>query len=265
MAERPALVPGHDRGSGRRRCSLTRVLRGEGAPDLERGGRRGPPGPRGAARLGGRIVLAEVSPAMRRAARSGRPRRRGGAVGRTGGRAARGPSSPGRSSSRRSSRLRSRAPGAPRARTRRPGRAGTGRRPGSRWPRSATRREPRHALGPGSTIQRPMLAAPCSHMANGGIDCTASSCSSATRPLDVVALEGVDVALEQLGVGAGRADSAGSSVSTARPSVARARCRALLTAATLVSRSSATSAACQRSTSQRISAARWRAGGAGGR
>jgi hypothetical protein len=42
--------------------------------------------------------------------------------------------------------------------------------------------------------------------------------------------------------------------------VARARCRALLIDATLVSSSSAASLAFQRSTSQRISAARWRAG-----
>ncbi len=43
-------------------------------------------------------------------------------------------------------------------------------------------------------------------------------------------------------------------------SVARARWSALLTEATLVSSSSATSVACQRSTSRRISTARWRAG-----
>ena len=43
-------------------------------------------------------------------------------------------------------------------------------------------------------------------------------------------------------------------------SVARARCSALLTEATVVSSSSATSAACQRSTSHRISTERWRAG-----
>ena len=43
-------------------------------------------------------------------------------------------------------------------------------------------------------------------------------------------------------------------------SVARARCSAELTDATLVSSSSATSVAFQRSTSQRISTARWRGG-----
>ena len=42
--------------------------------------------------------------------------------------------------------------------------------------------------------------------------------------------------------------------------VARARCSALFTDATVVSSSSATSAACQRSTSRRISTARWRGG-----
>ena len=42
--------------------------------------------------------------------------------------------------------------------------------------------------------------------------------------------------------------------------VARARCSALLTEATEVSSSSATSVACQRSTSRRMSTARWRGG-----
>lgn len=44
----------------------------------------------------------------------------------------------------------------------------------------ATRREPRQPLGPGWTMKAPMAAAPWSHMAKGGIDCTASSCSSST-------------------------------------------------------------------------------------
>ena len=59
---------------------------------------------------------------------------------------------------------------------------------GRYWPKAGqplaevgTRREPRQPLGPGSTMNRPMLAAPRSHMAKGGIDCTASSCSSVTR------------------------------------------------------------------------------------
>ena len=49
-------------------------------------------------------------------------------------------------------------------------------------------------------------------------------------------------------------------VTSAESRVALARCSALLTDATLVSRSSATSAAFQRSTSQRIRTARWRGG-----
>ena len=49
-------------------------------------------------------------------------------------------------------------------------------------------------------------------------------------------------------------------VASLASSVARARCSALFTEATLVSRSSATSAAFQRRTSQRMSTARWRAG-----
>ena len=77
----------------------------------------------------------------------------------------------------------------------------------------------------------------------------------------VVALEGVDVAREQrlllvvqrLGRGVGVAVSRSASV-------ARARCSALLTEATVVSSSSATSLAFQRSTSRRISTARCRGG-----
>ena len=44
-----------------------------------------------------------------------------------------------------------------------------------------SRREPRQALGPGSSMNFPMSSAPWIHMANGGIDCTASSCSRVTR------------------------------------------------------------------------------------
>ena len=49
-------------------------------------------------------------------------------------------------------------------------------------------------------------------------------------------------------------------VSSRSPIDVRARCRALFTDTTLVSSSSATSVAFQRSTSRRISTARWRAG-----
>ena len=42
-------------------------------------------------------------------------------------------------------------------------------------------RDPRHSLGPGCTIQRPISADPRSHIANGGIDWTASSWSSVTN------------------------------------------------------------------------------------
>ena len=42
-------------------------------------------------------------------------------------------------------------------------------------------REPAHSLGPGWTIQAVMFCALWIHIANGGIDWTASSCSSLTR------------------------------------------------------------------------------------
>jgi len=56
------------------------------------------------------------------------------------------------------------------------------------WPKAGlpladvgTRTEPRHALGPGSSMKRPMFSAPWTHMAKGGIDWTASSRNSVTR------------------------------------------------------------------------------------
>ena len=77
----------------------------------------------------------------------------------------------------------------------------------------------------------------------------------------VVALERLDVAREQLARRPRRRRRRRRSALTSlASSVARARWSALLTDATLVSRSSATSVAFQRSTSQRISTARWRGG-----
>ena len=79
--------------------------------------------------------------------------------------------------------------------------------------------------------------------------------------VDVVALERLDVAGEQLAVGlVERAARDRDALTLLASSVARARWSALLTDATLVSSSSATSAAFQRSTSHRISTARWRGG-----
>ena len=95
-------------------------------------------------------------------------------------------------------------------------------------------------------------------MAYGGIDWMASSRSSADQLRHVVALEGVDVPGEQ----SSRSSSlswrsrSGGRVAAWAARVARARWRALLTDATLVSSSSATSAAGQRRTSRRISTAR---------
>ena len=79
--------------------------------------------------------------------------------------------------------------------------------------------------------------------------------------VDVVALERVDVAGEERGVClVDRAATVVAAVTSLASSVARARCSALLTDATLVSSSSATSVAFQRSTSRRISTARCRGG-----
>ena len=79
--------------------------------------------------------------------------------------------------------------------------------------------------------------------------------------VDVVALERVDVAVEQLAAGPRPSRRRCRCRRRRRESsVARARCSALLTEATDVSSSWATSSACQRSTSRRISTARWRGG-----
>ena len=79
--------------------------------------------------------------------------------------------------------------------------------------------------------------------------------------VDVVGLERLDVARRAArGRPRRAAPSASPALASLASSVARARCSALLTEATLVSSSSATSVAFQRSTSQRISTARWRGG-----
>ncbi len=139
------------------------------------------------------------------AARPGRARRRGGGAGRTRGRAARGRGSRGRSCiptirpSEISSTCRAHGAWPP---------AGSG----LYWPKAgqpladvASSREPRQALGPGSTIHRPMFVRALEphrerrHRLHGVL------VQQRDQPLDVVALEGVDVALEQLGVGRRRA------------------------------------------------------------
>ena len=98
-------------------------------------------------------------------------------------------------------------------------------------------------------------------MSYGGIDCVASSWRSAVSDVHVVALEGVDVAGQELALLLVERRRSGRSGSRSLAEiVARARWRALLTEATLVSSSSATSSAFQRSTSRRISTARCRGG-----
>ena len=86
----------------------------------------------------------------------------------------------------------------------------------------------------------------------------ASSCSSVTSERHVVGLERLDVLRQQLAllVVVDRRRAGASRSRSAASSVARARCSALLTDATDVSSSSATSVACQRSTSRRTSTAR---------
>ena len=80
------------------------------------------------------------------------------------------------------------------------------------------------------------------------------------QQLDVVGLERLDVARQQRLLLLDPSAAIGSLGSRSRSAIAvRALCRALLTETTLVSSSSATSAAFQRSTSRRISTARWRA------
>jgi len=52
--------------------------------------------------------------------------------------------------------------------------------PGRPFTRTGSNREPRQPL-PTPSIHAAMSADPLSHIANGGIDCVASVCSSATR------------------------------------------------------------------------------------
>ena len=106
-----------------------------------------------------------------------------------------------------------------------------------------------------------MSSRPLSQRSYGGIDCVASSLDQRRQRVHVVALERVDVAREQLAVRlVERPAGVGGARRRPPSSVARARWSALFTEATLVSSSSATSAAFQRSTSHRISTARWRGG-----
>ena len=91
---------------------------------------------------------------------------------------------------------------------------------------------------------------------------SASSVSSATTRVDVAALERVGEAARRSSRSRGRAGSGARSRSagTRASSVARARCSALLTEASLPSSISATSAARKPSTSRSTSTARWRGG-----
>ena len=117
----------------------------------------------------------------------------------------------------------------------------TGRTRATRWRRSAgDTREPRHPIPARATSGR-CPRGRCSHSSYGGIDCVAS-CGSARSAVHVVALECLDVAASNSGWSASLSSRRGSRSLSRAASVARARCSALLTEATLVSSSSATSA-----------------------
>ena len=113
---------------------------------------------------------------------------------------------------------------------------------------------------PGPTHHAKMFSRPASHMSYGGIDWVASSWISDAS----AAMSYCSNALTYRSSSALSASSSGGRGSpgpaSAAANVARARWRALFTDATLVSRSSATSLAFQRSTSHRMSDARCRAG-----
>ena len=101
---------------------------------------------------------------------------------------------------------------------------------GRYWPKAGqplaevgTRREPRQPLGPGSSIQRPMSSAPDPHgerrhRLHGVV------VQQRHQPLDVVALEGVHVAFEQLGVGAIEGLRWASTAKSRRPGPVAGRC-----------------------------------------
>ena len=116
---------------------------------------------------------------------------------------------------------------APRARTRRPAAGRYCATAGVPLASTGSAREPRQPR-PGPSIQVPMSAAPRSHISNGGMCWVASSRSSRDERVDVVALEGVDVAGEQRAVRRRPAAVARAPPPRAA-SVARARCSALFT------------------------------------
>ena len=74
----------------------------------------------------------------------------------------------------------------------------TGRTPASRSPPPSGSRASPGSRSPGPTTSVKMSSRPVSHMSYGGIDCVASSWISDGQRLHVVALEGLDVALQQL-------------------------------------------------------------------
>jgi hypothetical protein len=114
--------------------------------------------------------------------------------------------------------------------------------------------DPTHSCGPGSPIQVTMSALPRIHIANGGIDITASSCSSLTRADRSYRWNACTYRSIRPGSGGGPEAGPTSAI------VARARCSALFTAGTEVPSVTAASAAGIFSTSHRISAARCRPG-----
>ena len=132
------------------------------------------------------------------------------------------------------------------------------RRPAGRWPG----REHRHVVDAAGALVGDQPADVL------GADVPAEERRHLPRPrleqgddrVDVLAPERVDVAVQQLLLPGGEVSWTVSSVRPRSAIWACARWRAELTAAVVVSSASATSAADQRSTSRRISTARWRAG-----
>ena len=190
-------------------------------------------------------LRAAAAPRLGRADVPDRPHRpRGGATRRAGPaarRAGTGSRCRGRSSARRSGRLRARAPGAPTARSpRRTRSACTGRTPASRSRRVVgSTREPLQPI-PGPNHQVKMSSRPREPEVVRRHRLRRVLVDQRGQRVEVVGLEGGDVAVEQLAVGHVRTTTRGSSSVCSR--VARARCSALFTEATLVSSSSATSA-----------------------
>ena len=111
---------------------------------------------------------------------------------------------------------------------------------------------PRHHLRTSSCV--------CSHNAYGGIFQVASSCSTDVNASMSYCSNAFTYRARSARCCSSSSAGRAAALTSFDASVARARCSALFTAATLVPRSSATSSACQRNTSRRMRTARCFAG-----